>query len=201
MMPAVAAPNAIISTSRTDALARILDSKLTRKGVNLATLSMVSPVLLVFLRHAGCVFCREAMSDLASTRETIEKTGTRIVIVFLGDDRAIDEVLQLYGLSSLDRIHDVDQSLYRAFGLKRGTWRQLAGPRVWWRGMDASFVGGHKQGRTAGDVRQMPGIFLLNQCEVVRSFRHSSAGDRPLYDAFVRTALEQDPPAPENLAI
>ena len=190
-MSAIAAPTAQTVPARSVAtLAQVLNSKLTRNGVDLATLSLVSPVLLVFLRHSGCVFCREALSDLAASREAIEKTGTRIVVVHLGDEAALDEVLDHYGLKTLDRIHDADQSLYRAFGLKQGSWRQLAGPKVWFRGLSASLIGGHKVGRPAGDVRQMPGMFLLDRCEVVRSFRHASASDRPLYEQFVSTELK-----------
>ena len=192
-MQVLATPDDTMAASKTEALARVLDSKLTRNGVNLATLSLVSPVLLVFLRHAGCVFCREALADLAEARELIEKTGTRIVIVYLGDGLAMEEVLETYGLTSLDRIHDTDQSLYRAFGLGAGSWWQLAGPRVWWRSVQATLVGGHEVGRPAGDIRQMPGMFLLNRCEVVRGFRHSSASDRPLYDGFVRSGLQEAP--------
>jgi peroxiredoxin len=174
-----------------DSLARLLDSKLTRKGVDLATLSLVSPILLVFLRHPGCVFCREALADLAESRSAIEKTGTRIVVVHLGDEKTLETVLDWHNLGSLDRIHDEDQSLYRAFGLGEGTWWQLAGPRVWVRGISASLIGGHRPGAPAGDVRQMPGMFLLDRCEVKRSFRHASASDRPLYEAFVREGLNQ----------
>jgi peroxiredoxin len=172
-----------------ESLTKVLDSKLTRKGVDLATLSLVSPVLLVFLRHAGCPFCREAMSDLASSRQAIEETGTRIVLVYLGDAKAMDDALERHGLASLDRIHDADRSLYRGFGLKQGSVWQLAGPRVWWRGLNATFIGKHWVGFPAGDPRQMPGMFLLDRCEVVRSFRHSNASDRPLYEAFVQSGL------------
>ena len=177
-------------SSETELLTKILDSKLTRNGVDLATLSLVSPILLVFLRHSGCTFCREALSDLAECRAVIEKTGTRIVVVYLGTAESLDATLRSFGLETLDRIHDGDQSLYRAFGLKKGSLWQLAGPRVWWRGLQAGVIDGHGLGRPAGDTKQMPGMFLIDRCEVVRSFRHASAGDRPLYEAFVRTALK-----------
>lgn len=177
-------------TSETELITKILDSKLTRNGVDLATLSIVSPVLLVFLRHSGCTFCREALSDLAECRSAIEKTGTRIVVVYLGSRESLDATLLSFGLETLDRIHDGDQSLYRAFGLKKGSVWQLAGPRVLWRGFRAGVISGHGLGRPAGDTKQMPGMFLIDRCEVVRSFRHASASDRPLYEAFVRTALK-----------
>jgi peroxiredoxin len=177
------------SSLETDSLALVLESKLTQNGMNLAALSLVSPVLLVFLRHSGCTFCREALSDLSASRNSIEALGTRIVVVHFGDPALLDGMLQKHGLDSLDRIRDDDQILYHAFGLKQGSWWQLAGPRVWWRGVRAGLIDGHGAGKAAGDFRQMPGMFLLENCEVVRSFRHESASDRPLYEAFVRTSL------------
>lgn len=192
-MPTLTAATKPISAAATAALAQLLESKLTRTGVDLAALSLLSPVLLVFLRHAGCTFCREALSDLAESREAIEKSGARIVVVYLGDEEAIEKTLAHYKLSTLDRIHDTNQSLYEAFGLKQGTLWQLGGPRVWWRGIYAGLFKGHGAGRASGDVRQMPGMFLLDGCEVIRSFRHTSASDRPLYEAFVRGGLNRAP--------
>ncbi len=190
-MPTLTATTKPISVAATESLAKLLESKLTRTGVDLAALSLLSPVLLVFLRHAGCTFCREALSDLAESREAIEKSGARIVVVYLGDEAAMEKTLVHYKLSDLDRIHDTDQSLYEAFGLKQGSLWQVAGPKVWWRGMYAGLFKGHGAGRPSGDVRQMPGMFLLDRCEVVRSFRHASASDRPLYEAFVRAGLSR----------
>lgn len=174
---------------RTESVARLLSSKLTRRGLDLGTMSLVSPVLVVFLRHAGCTFCREALADVAASRQAIESSGARIVIVHPGAAGEFEPLLKLNGLADLDRIDDYDQALYRAFGLKRGSWWQLAGPRVLWNGFRAGVLKGHGLGRLAGDYKQMPGLFLLDRCEVVRSFRHRSASDRPVYDAFVRAGL------------
>lgn len=174
-----------------ESLAELLETRTTDGGHNLAALSLVSPILLVFLRHSGCTFCREALSDLKATREAIEKYGARIVVVHLGDVEPMLDVLRHYGLEDLDRISDSNQDLYHAFGLRQGNWWQLASPRVWWRGFKAAWWDGHGVGKPTGDVRQMPGMFLLDRCEVVRSFRHSSAADRPLYEAFVRSAVRR----------
>ena len=38
---------------------------------NLKMLSDEKPVLLVFLRHFGCVFCKEAMADLSKLKNEI----------------------------------------------------------------------------------------------------------------------------------
>lgn len=174
---------------RADSLSKLLASKLSRKGVNLATISLVSPVLVLFLRHSGCTFCREALADLSASRKSIEASGATIVIVHPGGAGEFEPLLERNGLADLDRIDDHDQTLYQAFGLRRGSWWQLAGPRVLWNGIRAGLFNGHGAGRPTGDVKQMPGLFLLDRCEVVRSFRHRSASDRPLYDAFVRAGL------------
>jgi hypothetical protein len=188
-MPIITATTAGRTSTDTDLLVRVLESKLTQNGVNLAALSLVSPVLLVFVRHSGCTFCREALSDLSASRSSIEALGIRIVVVHFGDPALFDGMLDKYDLVSLDRIRDDDQVLFHAFGLNRGSWWQLAGPRVWWRGIRAGLIDGHGAGKPAGDIKQMPGMFLLDKCELVGSFRHESSSDRPLYEAFVRTSL------------
>ena len=158
-----------------------LQSVRTHTGQLLAELSSHSPVLLVFLRHAGCTFCREALGDLARARRDIEASGTSAVLVHMGDEQRICDLLERYGLSDVDRICDPEQRLYAAFGLKRGTLLQLLGPRVWWRGLKAGVLDGHGIGRVSADSAQLPGAFLIGPAGIVRSFRHRSAADRPSY--------------------
>jgi peroxiredoxin len=165
-------------------IAQALDTKRTEQGATLSVLSLMSPVLVVFLRHPGCTFCRESLGDIAASRPDIEAKGVRIVLVHHGDSGAFKALLIQHGLSGIDHIHDDDLSLYRAFGLGRGTIRQLAGLRVWLRGARAAILGGHGVGKVLGDALQMPGVFLLHKCRLVGSFRHRHAGDRPDYRAM-----------------
>ena len=162
-------------------LFRAIDSAATLAGDRLVDLAESCPILLVFLRHAGCTFCREALGDIAHQRRAIEKTGTRIVLVHMGDSAAIEEQLANYSLRGVDRICDSEQVLYRAFGLKRGKLRQLFGPRVIWRGLKAGLIEGHGVGRPSADSSQMPGLFLIRNSTIIRRFRHRTAADRPDY--------------------
>jgi peroxiredoxin len=157
----------------------------TNKGVSLDELSRLSPVLMVFLRHAGCTFCREALSDLAKTRAEIEAFGARLVLVHMGTDEQGAVFFSKYGLGDVPRISDTQRSLYRAFGLPRGGLSDLFGPKVWVRGFEAGILGRHGVGKLAGDGFQMPGVFLLYAGEVIRSYRHQYASDRPDYVALV----------------
>jgi len=162
----------------------------TNYGVTLDELSRMSPVLLVFLRHAGCTFCREALADLAARRREIEETGTRLVLVHMGSEQQGVKFFAKYGLESVPHISDPKRSLYRAFGLPRGSFGDLFGPKVWVRGFEAAILGRHGVGRLVGDGFQMPGAFLLFHGEVVRSYRHQSAADRPDYMALVTGRAE-----------
>lgn len=157
----------------------------TQHDVTIDELSRLSPVLLVFLRHAGCPFCREALADLAARRGDIERQGARLVLVHMGSKEQGTRFFARYGLGELPRISDPDRALYRAFGLPRGSFADVIGPKVWWRGFQAGILGRHGAGRMVGDGFQMPGVFLLFHGEIVRSYRHQSSGDRPDYLSLV----------------
>jgi peroxiredoxin len=163
------------------AVARVLEAATTEAGVKLVDLVDQAPVLLVFLRHSGCTFCREAISDIAQTRAAIEADGTRIVLVHLGDRAALDRVIERYGVDDLDRIADPDRTLYQSFGLKRGRFLQLLGPKVVWRAIWSGWIRGHGVAWPAADPAQMPGVFRIDRGLVVNRFRHTSAADRPCY--------------------
>ena len=167
--------------ARARELAQVLEAARTENGRSLVEFVSQGPVLLVFLRHAGCTFCREALADIARDRTSIESGGTQIVLVHQGDRQAMERVVARYGVADLERICDGGHELYQAFGLKRGGLRQVAGWKVWWRGMWAGVVGGHGLSLPEADARQMPGVFWIDRGMVVRRFRHQSAADRPCY--------------------
>ena len=106
-------------------------------GRTLSELSEQSPLLIVFLRHAGCTFCREALSDLRNRRREIEDAGTRIVVVHMGEESIMTELeFRRFGLDDVERVSDPERDLYRAFELRQGSLGQLFGLKVWWRGLD-----------------------------------------------------------------
>lgn len=155
--------------------------------------SKLRPVLLVFLRHVGCTFCREALADLSAHRDRIEASGTQVVLVHMGNEDTAEAILTKYQLGDIPRVWDPKLSLYRAFGLEKGAWSQLFGPKVWWRGFEAGFLGKHGMGGADGDVTQMPGVFLVFHGEILKSYRHQSAADRPDYVALVSELSDSHP--------
>lgn len=158
-----------------DPMGRIL----SQLGASISELSRRKPLLVVFLRHSGCTFCREALSDLAKQRAEIEAGGTRIALVHMGHAEPT-ELLEKYQMTDLHCFRDPVCALYDAFGLKNGGFRQLFGLKVWWRGVQA-MIAGHGIGGLDGNGFRMPGTFLIQAGSILRSYRHLSAADRPNY--------------------
>jgi len=177
----------------------------SQRGETLAQLSHGVRALVVFLRHSGCPFCRQALSDLAASRATLEaSTGgepVRLVLVHMMSEAQAGPFIARYGLSDVPRISDPGCRLYAALDLQRMKILQLFSTKGWWRGFMAGIAKGHGAGRPqAGeDWKQMPGVFLLKDGQVVFSYRHETASDRPDYlslagcfDDAASAALERE---------
>lgn len=147
-------------------------------------------MLLVFLRHFGCSFCREAISDISKRRKRLEDQGVRVVFVHMAPEQEVAEkFFRRYKLFPIDHISDPEKNFYRAFGLGRGTPAQLFGLMNWIRGFEAGVIEGHGfayQNEDIGDGFQMPGVFVLHKDEVKHSFVHQQAWDRPDYEEIVK---------------
>lgn len=179
--PSTGTSSTSLENTERDALAGAMRDAVTNGGKSLRELTDARPQLVVFLRHAGCPFCREAASDLSARRKTIEARGVGLVLVHQNTEPEAKEFFAMYGLEDVPRISDPERALYRAFDLKRGSLWQIFGPKVWWRSIVA-LVGGHRAGRVAGDAFQMPGAFLIDSGVIVSAHRHRSQADRPDYD-------------------
>lgn len=155
-----------------------LDQFHSQYGNNLLEMSQQSKVILIFLRHFGCTFCRETLSNLKHNRQEIEKQA-KIVLVHMSPEDQAERFLVKYGLNKMSHISDPQSSLYQLFSLPRGTFNQLFGPKIWLRGFMAGIIKRHGLGNLAGDGFQMPGVFILYQGEILRSYSYQTAADQP----------------------
>ncbi len=152
----------------------------TNQGADLLSLSQDSRILLVFLRHFGCVFCKEALEDIRNIESELRDQGVQVVFVHMGEEAEADLFFEKYKLAHMPRIASPDQAYYKQFQLGRGRASQLASFRVFLRGFEAASKG-HLPGAVLGDGFQMPGVFLVSKGRVVFEYRHSTAADRPDY--------------------
>ncbi|MEM8712575.1 MAG: SelL-related redox protein, partial [Planctomycetota bacterium] len=184
-------------TRRADAAPPVLPLDLAlslykdEEGIDLLEASKGQPQFLVFLRHFGCTFCREALSDLSEIQERLRAAGARLVLVHMASESEARGMFDQHGVSDVTAISDPDRILYRAFALRRGSPAQLMGWSVWKRGWEAGVKQGHGIGWLRGDAAQMPGAFVVCQGRVVAQFIHETAADRPDYAVIVEDGVDQ----------
>jgi len=181
-------PMTIAASEPVDEIAATLASVRTESGNDLMALAGASPVLLVFLRHFGCTFCRKAISDVAELMPELQKLDVRPVFVHLGTPEIAKAHFDYYGLNDVERVNDPGATVYQlpAFALARShpLWESLK-PTVllgWLKGP----VFQHGIGKIEGDGHQMPGIFYLKGPKIVRRFIYRTIADQPDYLGLVR---------------
>lgn len=165
----------------------VMAQMLTSEGTNLLAESQEKPVMLVFLRHFGCMFCREALSDISNRRSSIEDMGTKIIFVHMSDDETAEKFFKKYKLHGIPHIGDPDCKYYAEFGLTKGNFTQLFGLRAWMRGFQTAIVKQHGMAPPIGDGFQMPGVFVIQDGEIQEAFIHKLSSDRPDYEKLVRS--------------
>lgn len=164
----------------------VINTTVTSKGRTISDASHEKPVLLVFLRHFGCVFCREAMKDIGSKKSELERKNINVVLVHMSDDDTSSQYFKKYGISGIENISNPSCSLYASFGLTKGSASQLFGLKNWIRGFEVTVVKKIPLGlRQIGDGFQMPGVFLISEGEIMDSYIHTSASDRPDYESLI----------------
>ena len=169
----------------------IMKAMVTNEGGNIWQLSLEQPVLLIFLRHFGCTFCREALSDIAKSKESIEAYGTKIVFVHMTDYKIAERYFNRYELGGAVHVSDPACQYYAAFGLVKGNFNQLFGLQSWIRGFQAGVGNMHGISyKQLGDGFQMPGIFVLHEGEIKEAFIHKLSHDRPDYQALVENCCK-----------
>ncbi len=135
-----------------------------------------SETLLVFLRHFGCLFCREMVRDV---RAEHYKPGGFLPTLFFYQGSVEDGVRFFdYYWPDARAIADPEMKFYHAFGIDRAGFGQLVGPEVVACGIRATLKG-NMAGKPIGDVKTMPGMFIVKGSSVLwqHNFRH--AGDHP----------------------
>ncbi|MHC4877185.1 MAG: SelL-related redox protein [Planctomycetota bacterium] len=165
----------------------------TQHGEYLDDLAVRQPQLVVFLRHTGCTFCREALADLSARRQDIESNGAGIVLVYLGTGSNDSSFFEGYGLQDIPRIADPGCRLYRQFGLDLGGFAELFGPKVWIRGVIAGLFKRHGIGALQGNGFQMPGVYLYHCGRILTGYQHRTAADRPDYASLVSRVPQTEP--------
>lgn len=159
-------------------------------GVNLVPGTLADQLgpgltLLVFLRHFGCMFCRETVADLRAFVE--RQPAFPQPLVFYQGSPIEGRAFLRRDSPTLRAVSDPAADFYAAFGVERGGLLEMFGPAVW-RGRARAAKKGHQNGERAGDIWRMPGMFLARGAEILWAHEYRHAADHPDYEIVLRQA-------------
>jgi hypothetical protein len=171
---------------------RIPDPLLARSvsGVNLVPGTLGDQLgngltLLVFLRHFGCMFCRETLSDMRAVSES-DPRFPKPLFVFQGSRMEGKAFLRRYW-PQLRAVADPAADFYEGFGIERGGLIKMLGPAVW-SARSRAQEKGHRNGERSGDIWRMPGVFLTRRNVILWSHDYRHPADQPDYRLICETA-------------
>ena len=144
--------------------------------------------LAVFLRHAGCTFCREAVADLNAAASSLRERGVGLLLVTPGPADRDTLLAGAPNLRDVPIIEDRTGAIAARHDFKQGGAAELFGPAVWGPGARACLIDRHGVGKLAGNGFQMPGLALYDGGRWTRHHTHRTAAERPDYLSFVDAA-------------
>jgi hypothetical protein len=140
-----------------------------------------TPSVTTFVRHFGCLFCHQMVSNLVEYVPKILDRGARVVIIGNG---TLEQARHFFSekklpRSGVDVVTDPRRESYDAAALGRGVARTFFNA-----GALSAYAAARKQGHAVtglfGDLTQLGGLFVVNPPASL-AYAHKSrfAGDHP----------------------
>lgn len=177
-------PSPISKLNINDTLPAWVDDFNTHTGSTIAQLSKSDiddggGALIIMLRHTGCPFCAEILSDLKRALPELTNAGINPVIIHQAPESAfVVELLSKAGHEHTPRISDPDRVLYDLFGVKNGNPWQLFGPHVIWGIVRVLRKGLHPPRKKIGSLRRLNGSVFVQNSTLVARHNYTSQSDR-----------------------
>jgi peroxiredoxin len=150
------------------------------RPVNLSSFWSAAPngALVVFMRHFGCIFCREQAKLLRDAYQQFNERGVSIVTVGLGTPEDAEGFASWLKLPYPVLGHP-DPEIHAEWGLGKASAVSMVNPGLVTSGFRALKTGSI-QGKPTGDPKQLPGMFLVDRTGIVRWARPGQhPGDNP----------------------
>lgn len=149
----------------------------TNTGESLFELIQKDEVLLIFVRHFGCVFCKETVKKVSRLSAEIEKRGLKTIFVHMSDPDFGNIFFNEYFKKNVLHISDPLRILYRHFKIYRGSILAIFGPSVWIKGVWISLTRKETLSSIEGDILQLGGFVIFKDGKVVQRHLNSSASE------------------------
>ncbi len=148
--------------------------------VRLGDLWTERPVVLVWLRHFGCLFCKEQTAEFRARRDDFRRRGADVVFIGNGAARYAKGFREEFCAGCVV-LTDPGLTSYELIGARGGILTTL-GPQAWGAGIRA-FRRGARQDRTQGHPFQQGGVLVVAPGgRVTYSYISRAAGDHPIVE-------------------
>ena len=145
---------------------------------------LIRPVVLAFLRHFGCIFCRQRIADLMARRADVVGSGAGLAVVGLGTPPFAKAFRDATGFRGPIYVDATGHS-YAAAGLVRTGPLGMLRPRMIAEAFRARRRG-FRQGKVTGDPWQLGGTLVIApRNRVVYAWRNRGPEDDAPIDAVV----------------
>lgn len=168
-----------------------LDAPVTGVGLVPGTLrDQLGPgvTLLVFLRHFGCIFCRETVGDLRQA--VLADSDYPSVLFFFQGSSTEGRAFLRRDWPDARAVADPNLEFYERFGVRRASFLEALGPPVL-AARGRARAKGYQNGPRSGDIWRMPGVFAIEGDRILWSHRARHAADHPDFTSIpesIRTA-------------
>jgi peroxiredoxin len=118
------------------------------------------------------------VAQLRRNKKSFEKAKAQVVLVGMGTASESAKFAAKFNVP-FPIVADPEKKLYRKFGLKQMSTLGFLSPSVVLKGV-AAIAGGHGIGMPQGDVRQLPGVFVINTAgEIILRHFSGNPADHP----------------------
>jgi peroxiredoxin len=156
------------------------------RTIRLGDLWSERPAVLVFVRHFGCVFCRQMAVEIHRARHDFEEADVELVVIGHGSPAQAADFRRQQNVD-LPLLVDPERRVYELAGAKVATLPELIGPRQILRGLKATIVSRLRQGsiavhqgRIVGHAAQLGGVLVIAPDGSVRyAYLSEESGDNP----------------------
>ena len=157
----------------TPELARCNLKTIEGETISFSSLYRDQTTLIFFVRHFGCIFCRERVSSLAHAQSILDAQQLKAVVIGNGHPHMAKSFVEELGLV-FPVFCDQEGTAYRLAGMRRNFGLNLSSIKDAWR----SYQSGYRQHKTAGDVWQQGGVLVVNsEGTILEACADQSAGE------------------------
>lgn len=165
-------------------VASLLKQMQTQNKQTVYDLSTEHKVMLVFLRHFGCLFCRETLDDLSKSIQKFNDSGAIIVFIHMSNKEIAEKYFEMYGLKNAYHVSDKESYYYNMFKLGKLSSKQLINLQSFIKGYNTTLTKNNQleiELEETVDKNQLPGIFIIENGQIINQFIHKEASDKPDY--------------------